>query len=121
MVDTQAETSELPVSNIKEYIVKSRQAGYPDSKILESLKKANWPDDVIESAVVQANEIIAPVAEIILQAAALPTLPEQESEVKKKPEELKKELKDAEAPTNLQHLAAIETAPKKKFSFLSII
>jgi len=52
-----------PVVNIKDYVIKSRQAGITDSKIIEELKKNNWPEDIITSAVDEANAVIGAVPE----------------------------------------------------------
>ena len=53
---------DIPV-NIKDYIVQSRKSGIPDSKIFETLKTANWPEDIISSAMQEANGNIQSVPE----------------------------------------------------------
>ena len=57
------DSKEGPVSNIKEYIVNGRKNGFPDTKIIENLKKTNWPDDVIESAFEEADKFFKAFSE----------------------------------------------------------
>jgi hypothetical protein len=58
--------------HIKEYIVNSRKTGYPDSAIIESLRKSNWPEDIIQSAIKEADNIVNANAEPMPQAENQP-------------------------------------------------
>ena len=53
----------VPLTHIKDYVVTCRQRGITDSKITETLTKANWPDDVIQMAVSEPNNIEGSVPE----------------------------------------------------------
>ncbi|MCM2324879.1 MAG: hypothetical protein NDI94_00300 [Candidatus Woesearchaeota archaeon] len=85
---------DAPLVNIKDYIVKCRQAGMPDSKIADSLKKANWPQDILDGAFLDSNSIIPPVAEPEVTSSSVESLvPSQEKpalDASKKQEEQKK-------------------------------
>lgn len=95
------EKNEGPVSNIKEYIVNGRKNGFLDTKIIENLKKTNWPDDVIESAVKEADTVI-------------PAVSEETSEQKEAPKEKKEETKEEQPKEDKKEGEAKEEAPTEK-------
>ena len=102
--------AEIPV-NIKDYIIKSRQSGLPDSKIIEGLKSSNWPEDIINMAVQEANTIIQPVFE-----------PIETPEVKGQTELIIKDTKSAEEKPEQTNKIPIESekpklVQKKRFCF----
>ncbi len=107
----------MPISDIKQFIIGSRQKGYTDPAIIKSLQEAKWPQDIIDKAIREANEVIQPV---------------QEKVEVEKPKEKKKEKVEEEKPKgdDLFTKAPIEKGEKpeekpkkekKKFSFFSII
>jgi len=106
--------AEEPIANIKEYIVECRQGKMPDSKIVEALRKSNWPDDVINAALEDANTVVPAVPE--------PEEPEEKKEEKKdnkKPEKKENKSKEEKQDEN----AIVEESMKKEkkpFSFLAI-
>ncbi|MEM3373937.1 MAG: hypothetical protein QXE31_01830 [Candidatus Woesearchaeota archaeon] len=51
------------ITGVKNYIIECRKKNIPDSKIIETLKNSKWPDDIIESAIKEANLIISSVKE----------------------------------------------------------
>ncbi|MEM2139279.1 MAG: hypothetical protein QXM96_03955 [Candidatus Woesearchaeota archaeon] len=51
------------ITGIKDYIIKCRKSNIPDSKIIEILKKSNWPEDVINEAIYQADFVVPKVKE----------------------------------------------------------
>lgn len=108
--------ADIPV-NIKEYIINSRQAGQSDSKIITALKSANWPEDIINMALQQANAIIQPVPEPV-------EVPINTSQTFSNLQEAKNNEKD-NAQKKLQEsnnlLENNQQKNKKKFCFLTII
>jgi hypothetical protein len=115
---------DLPLGNLKDYIVDLRKKGYPNSKIVESLKKVNWPDDVIEAALSDADTVIEPV----------PEKPEHEPEVdqmfldkqEKEPGDANEEDTSKEAPADQaeqQPKAGEQKQPEqpKKFTLWAIV
>jgi len=112
--------AEEPIANIKDYIVQCRQGNMPDSKIVEGLRKSNWPDDVINAALVDANSVILAVPE---------PKPEEQEEKKEENKEQKKDNKKPEKKENKSkekkqdENAIVEESMKKEkkpFSFLAI-
>jgi hypothetical protein len=106
---------DAPLVNIKDYIVKCRQAGMPDSKIADSLKKANWPQDILDGAFLDSNSILPPVAEPEVASSSVESIvPSQEKpnlDASKKQEEQKKPV-DAVSPV---------VKEKKQFSIFAFI
>ncbi len=102
------EKNEGPVSNIKEYIVNGRKNGFSDTKIIENLKKTNWPDDVIESAVKEADTVIPAVTEESQEKEQ--ELPKEEKKEETKEEQPKEDKKEGEAKEE----APTEKKPDKK-------
>ncbi|MEK6917197.1 MAG: hypothetical protein AABW92_05640 [Nanoarchaeota archaeon] len=94
-----------PISNIKEYIVSRRKQQVHDSNIINSLRGASWPDDIIETAFQDANKIIEAVPEPVaaekkeeqeeIQETSSNDDKEEKEEVVEKPaaEKVKKEKK----------------------------
>ena len=137
------DSKEGPVSNIKEYIVNGRKNGFPDTKIIENLKKTNWPDDVIESAVEEADKVVPAVSEETSEPEEKePTEEKKEEQPKedKKDVESKEEALDKESPKEEKKElgsdlltkppegifpdkkeGAAQEPVKKKFSFLALI
>ena len=101
---------EGPDSNIKEYIVNARKNGFPDSKIIENLKKTNWPDDIIESAIGEADKIIPAVSE-----EEQPTEEDKEEPKEVEPKEYKKEddAKEVASEPDKKESAPKESEEKK--------
>ena len=54
---------QVPVTNVKEYVIQMRQKGYTDSQIKNYLLSVNWPEDVVNQAMQNANQVIWPNAE----------------------------------------------------------
>jgi len=110
---------EIPV-NIKDYIIKSRQSGLPDLKIIESLKSANWPEDIITMAISEANTVIQPIDEPV-------ETPENEVQTTIKTDDTKPidekiiEEKTKQNNKNLPEKDNLKTTQKKKFCFLTIV
>ena len=126
------EEKEGPVSNIKEYIVNARKNGFPDTVIIENLKKTNWPDDIIESAIKEADKVIPEVTEEEKKEEETKESPEEEKKEEQPKEETKEEKKEEKADSDLltkppegifpgkEHPQA-DIIAKKKFSFLALI
>ncbi|MBN2368763.1 hypothetical protein JXC34_07105 [Candidatus Woesearchaeota archaeon] len=74
----------IPIAHIKDYIVNSRKNGYPDSKIIENLKKANWPEDIIDRAVQEADSVLSSVSEGSEDSKAEEEKPKEEKKSDKK-------------------------------------
>ncbi len=117
-------SSDIPISGIKEYIINSRKNGYPDSKITPNLKKANWPDDVIEIALKEADAVIPAVAEFKKE--------EEKEIVQEKPNQETKQNIPSKVNTDdlftkppvdvfpEEQKPKIELKPRRRFSFLSL-
>lgn len=136
------EKNEGPVSNIKEYIVNGRKNGFSDTKIIENLKKTNWPDDVIESAVKEADRTVPAVSEEsqeqeqpLEEKKDAETKEETDKDSKKATPEKESDKKHEEKQEPASDLLtkppegifpdkkepAAEEHVKKKFSFLALI
>jgi hypothetical protein len=50
-----------PDSGIKNYVISTRKAGFTDSQITDSLKKAGWPEDVILTAIKECSPLVPPL------------------------------------------------------------
>ena len=50
--------NEGPMHNVKDYIVQCRNSGHPDSKIMQNLSSSNWPEDIIQIALSEADKIV---------------------------------------------------------------
>jgi len=101
---------EGPVSNIKEYIVNGRKNGFSDAIIIENLKKTNWPDDVIKSAMVEADKVIPAVTEEEKTEETSSSESQSPSDSKKPGEEKKEEKSKEEKPKEDKK----EEEPKKE-------
>ena len=87
------EKKEGPDSNIKEYIINGRKNGFSDTVIVENLKKTNWPDDIIESAMKEADKEVPPVSK-----EEKPEEPGKEKKEEETNEEKKEESEEKEEP-----------------------
>jgi len=63
----EANNGGLPASGIKDYIISQRKINITDEKIIENLRKARWPDDVIAIAVKEADAVTPAVTEVVPQ------------------------------------------------------
>lgn len=102
---------DIPV-NIKDYIIQSRQSKIPDSKIIESLKTANWPEDIINIAVQEANSVIPAVPESVEQVE------QQQEQTNDKYIEKKQEKEQKPEP---EKIAEEQKKEKKGFCFLTLL
>lgn len=103
---------DVPV-NIKDYIIKARQAGQTDSEIIISLEKTHWPDDIIQQALREADAVIPPVPE-----------KEPEQDVEQQPaaeKQPKNQEKQIQQPAKEDIKEARPKKQKKGFCFLTLI
>jgi hypothetical protein len=108
---------DLP-TNIKDYIIKSRQTGLPDSKIVETLKNSNWPDDIINTVLKEADLVVPAAPEQVIEDTQQENV--QENTVSEMPlTENKKNL-----PNNLENNQTIkqeDKKEKKRFCYLTLL
>ena len=96
--------NDLPIANVKDYIVKNRKAGTPEEKILSNLKGAKWPEDIINFAIEEANSVVPP------NVAGSES---NEGADESKPEEVKEESSEGESE-NSQEAPAQQKPPTEK-------
>ncbi len=108
---------DMPV-NIKDYVIKSRQAGQPDSIIVQSLKSANWPEDIIEVALQESNLVVQPVPEPIETPQSQPSEIQQKDKFQKKE---KFQQKNNQVKDQGLVDSALQKQPKRGFCFLTLI
>lgn len=105
-------------TNINDYIIKSRQSGIIDSKIIETLKSSNWPDDIIIAALKKADLVIPAVPEPTIentqaQSITANTLSQNQFENKKQEKIISEE--------NREELEKPKNQENKKFCYLTLL
>jgi hypothetical protein len=123
----------LPLTNLKEYITDLRNQGYPNSKIIQALQKVNWPEDVIQAALSEADTIIPAVPEPVEETPSSEEKPLDSSEAgtEKKTEleigeKVTAEVQEKKPATEVKKpeetTMDIKTEkPKKKFSIWGLV
>ena len=103
--------------NVREYIVECRKRGVTDSVILGNLKQSNWPEDVLEMALTEANNIVPEVVEEVVDEPKISIQTNQKTEQTATQNvtqvEQKKDIFVQEAQK--------QVLEKKKFSIMAII
>jgi hypothetical protein len=116
--------SGLPVSNLKDYIVRSRQAGYEDSVIIDNLKRSNWPLDIIDAAILSANETILPVIKapvLPVQSAGQSTASKETTNVQSNPGSQMNQQVKIEPETKAEQKAKEQKEKSNGISFWAVL